>query len=111
MADFARVVRELIDRASNETPDYQSDTAMPNLALGVWKLIERAAGARDQTPKADRGPSSPNRVVSVKPVDPAVARQTDTAESHGTAPLAVTETESVIPPRRIDRKSVCRERV
>lgn len=101
MADFARVVRELIDRASNETPDYQSDTAMPNLALGVWKLIERAAGARDLTPKADRGPSSPNRVVSVEPVDPAVARQTDTAESHGTAPLAVTETESVIPPRRI----------
>ena len=95
---LAGVARALIDGASTGTvANDQSDTALPNLARGVRDLIERAAGARDLTPKTDPGPSSPGLVVPVEPVDPAVALQTDAAESHGTPAI---NTESV-PPRRI----------
>ncbi len=74
--------REWIERASAGTP------AMPSLARGVRDLIDRAAGVKDLARQVDRGPSSPDRVVEVEPVDPAVPLQTDTAESHGTTPPA-----------------------
>jgi len=55
---------------------------MPGLAGTIREL--EAATASALTRNADPGPSSPDLVVPVVPVDPAVALQTDTAESHVT---------------------------